>query len=84
MDLAMRSARRGSVAASAFATAVSADALQDSLVMELAMRSVSVKSRSARGRWLPVATKEEPSGHLPGTVDCERDVQRSGATSELA
>ena len=39
MELAMRSARSGSVAASAFATSLSADAFEDSLVMELAMRS---------------------------------------------
>jgi hypothetical protein len=38
MELAMRSARSGSVTASASATPVSAHAFEDSPVMELAMR----------------------------------------------
>ena len=48
MELAMRSARPGSVAATACATPLSADAFGDSSVMELAMRSASARSRAAR------------------------------------
>ena len=40
--------RLGSVAASALATPLSADAFEDSSVMELAMRSASVRRRAAR------------------------------------
>src|SRR5690242_16263241 len=50
MELAMCSARSGSVAASAAATAASADAFIVSLVMELAMCSASATSRAPRSR----------------------------------
>ena len=48
MDWAMRSARSGSVAASASAMLASALAFEESSVMDWAMRSASAMSRAAR------------------------------------
>ena len=51
----MRSARSGSVAASAFATLLSADAFQYSSVMELAMRSARSGSVAASASATPLS-----------------------------
>ena len=60
MELAMRSARSGSVAASASAMPLSAAAFEDSSVMELAMRSASVKSRAARSGSVAASASATP------------------------
>ena len=59
MELAMRSARSGSVAASAIATPP-APVLRNSSVMELAMRSASARSRAARSGSVTASASATP------------------------
>ena len=68
MELAMRSARSGSVAVSALATSISADAFESTRMMELAVRSASLRRRAARSGSVAASAWRPLSALMPSST----------------